>query len=438
MSLRILLVEDEPALLLTLSEALTDAGHRVTRCPTGTQAAARLREGPYDLLVSDIRLPGVDGCSLAELALDRVPPIPVVLMTAFGQVNQAVAMMKRGALDYLTKPVDEVALVALVHRLARASRIAAIPASELPVAQAPAMAEALRLAGQVATSSASVLLTGETGSGKEVLARYIHRVSPRSAGPFVGANCASIPRDLIEAELFGHTRGAYTGAREARVGWIRSANKGTLLLDEVGELSPAAQASLLRVLEERTVQPVGADRGIQVDFRLIGATNRDLEAEQEGGVFRSDLYYRLCGFEIRIPPLRERAEDLMPLVHIFLAAMPAGTAPVRVSPEAVEVLAAYPWPGNVRELRNAVEHACILAGNNDIHVRHLPRRVQARVPSSEPLALRHAIERVEAEHIRRALSLSGGGRQRTADMLAISRKHLWELMKRYGIEAAAD
>lgn len=434
MSLKILLVEDEPALLVTLAEALTDAGHEVTRAATGTAGAALLRDRSFDLLVTDIRLPGVDGCALAGMAHDRPVPVPVVLMTAFGQVDQAVAMMKRGALDYLSKPIDEAALVGIAHRIARA-RTSGGAAAGMPVAQAPRMVEALRLAAQVAASPASVLLTGETGVGKEVIARFIHRTSPRASAPFIGANCASIPPSLIEAELFGHTRGAYTGAQGARLGWVRSADKGTLLLDEVGELSPAAQASLLRVLEERAVQPVGADKPIPVDFRLIAATHRDLDAEQERGAFRSDLYYRLCAFEIRIPPLRERLEDLAPLIQWFLNAMPAGTAPSRITPAAADVLAAYPWPGNVRELRNSVEHACILAGTQDIQVIHLPRRIQARVPSSEPLALRHAIERVEEQHIRRALALSSGGRQRAADMLAISRKHLWELMKRYGIEA---
>lgn len=434
MSHRILLVEDEPALLLTLGDALTEVGHHVTRCATGTRAASFLEEGAFDVLITDIRLPGMDGVSLAGLALERTPPIPVILMTAFGQIDQAVAMIKRGASDYLTKPVDEAALVRLVDRVARARAVESIASSDLPVAASPRMAEVLRLARQVAASSTSVLLTGETGVGKEVIARYIHRVSPRTRGPFIGANCAAIPRDLLEAELFGHTRGAYTGARDARIGWIRSAEKGTLLLDEVGELSAAAQASLLRVLEERAVLPVGADRPIPVDFRLIGATHRDLDAEQERGAFRSDLYFRLCGFDIHIPPLRDRVEDIPMLVRRFLAAMPSGSAPGDVSSEAVEVLAAYSWPGNVRELRNAVEHACILAGTDEIRVNHIPPRIRARVPASEPLALRHAIERVEAEHIRRALALAGGARQRAADMLAISRKHLWELMKRYGIE----
>lgn len=432
--LRILLVEDEPALLLTLAEALREAGHEVIRSASGSEAEALLRDARFDMLVTDIRLPGVDGCVLADAALRASPPVAVVLMTAYGQVQQAVAMMKRGVLDYLTKPVNEEELVRIVGRVALSRRIAVGARGDDPVAQSPTMLEVLRVARQVAGSNASLLLTGETGTGKEVVARYVHRVSARSGAAFVGANCASIPRDLLEAELFGHTRGAFTGARDVRVGWVRSANHGTLLLDEVGELTPSAQATLLRVLEERAVQPVGADRPVPVDFRLIGATNRDLDRDQREGRFRSDLYYRLAGFEIRLPPLRERIEDIPLLAARFLAGLPAGTAPTGLSDEALAVLAAYPWPGNVRELRNTIEHAAILTGAGEIRTAHLPARVRTAVPASEPFALRHVIERVEAEHIRRALAIAGGARQRAADLLGISRKHLWELMKRYSIE----
>lgn len=433
MSLRILLVEDEPALLLTLSDALRDAGHSVVASASGTQAAASLRQGGIDLLVTDIRLPGMDGCDLANLAIEQIPAVPVVMMTAFGRVDQAVGMMKRGVLDYLTKPVSEAALIRIADAVARAAERGAGP--DAPIAVSASMSAVLRMARQVAASPSSVLITGETGVGKEVVARYLHRVSPRAGGAFVAANCGSIPADLVEAELFGHTRGAYTGARDARLGWIRAADRGTLMLDEIGELSPSAQASLLRALEERAVLPIGADRPIPVDFRLVAATHRDLDAAQAAGQFRRDLFFRISAFELAIPPLRDRVEDIPPLVHRFVAALDRSCV---VTDEAMATLLAYPWPGNVRELRNAVEHALILAEGNEVGPHHLPARVRARVPSDEPFALRQVLERVEAEHVRRALVLTEGRRQRAAELLGISRKHLWELMRRHGIDAPGE
>jgi two-component system, NtrC family, response regulator AtoC len=437
MSLDILLVEDEPTLLQILGDVLEDAGHRVVRQSRGDEAATLVRADVFDLLVSDIRLPGLDGTKLAQRFLDEAPGTQVILMTAFAEIQQAVEMLKGGVRDYLTKPFDEADLVRRVGELDQ--EIAARPApSDGVVARSPGMKRVLRLCRRVARTDVAVLITGETGCGKEVVAQRIHAWSHRSKGPFVAANCAAIPAELLESELFGHVKGSFTGATTDRKGWIRAAEGGSLLLDEVGELSPAAQAKLLRVLETREVTPVGSDRPQPVSFRLLSATHRSLESEVREGRFREDLLYRLGGFEIAVQPLRERPEDIAPLAMRFLRGLedrldevpPAITAPVLAG------LVAWPWPGNARELRNVVEYAAILAGSERIRCGHLPPKFGGRCedPRDEAgLDLRLAVDRLQERQIRRALAVAEGRRARTAELLGISRKHLWELMKRHGL-----
>ena len=437
MSLDILLVEDEPTLLQILGDVLEDAGHKVVRQARGDEAAALARADVFDLLVSDIRLPGLDGTKLARRFLEQAPGTEVILMTAYAEIEQAVEMLKGGVRDYLTKPFDEAELVRRVAEIDKEQAARPAPADGV-VARSTAMKRVLQLCRRVARTDVAVMVTGETGCGKEVIAQRIHAWSHRSKGPFVAANCAAIPAELLESELFGHVKGSFTGATADRKGWIRAAEGGTLLLDEIGELSAAAQAKLLRVLETREVTPLGSDRPRPVSFRLLSATHRSLEAEVREGRFRQDLLYRVGGFEVAIPPLRERPEDVAPLAMSFLRQLedrldefpPAIEAPV------LAALVAWPWPGNARELRNVIEYAAILAGGDRIRCGHLPPKFGGRCedPRDETgLDLRMAVDRLQERQIRRALAVAGGRRARTAELLGISRKHLWELMKRHGL-----
>ncbi len=431
MPLEILLVEDEPTLLATLGDALEEAGHQVTRHQDGGGAMQDLEAGRFDLVVTDVRLPDVEGTELARSALARPLPPAVVLMTAYGDLGSAVEMLKLGARDYLTKPFEEEVLVSLAARL----EVAVSERDDMVVAASEEMKQVMALARRVGRTDLSVLITGETGSGKEIVARTVHASSPRTAGPIVAVNCAAIPGELIESELFGHTRGAFTGAATHREGWIRSADGGTLFLDEVGELSPGAQARLLRALDTHEVVPVGSERAVATDFRLVCATNRDLRSDQSP--LRPDLLYRISAFELHVPPLRDRVQDVPVLVRHFLDDLRTRFAevPREVTDEALAALVAYSWPGNVRELRNAIERAAVMAGTGPLRVTHLPPLVSGDSSRSErPLDLREAIGRVEAEQIRRALAVTQGRRGQAAELLGISRKHLWDLMRRHAIK----
>ena len=435
MPLEILLAEDDPAELCALGDALEDEGHMVARAANGTKAHALLSSEPFDLLIADVRMPGRSGYALAQEAIAQTPPVAVILMTAFGEVSRAVEMLKLGVRDYLTKPFREEELLTRVAALEL--ELGARPSGPSgPVSSSPPMRQALALARRLARTDTTVLLLGETGVGKEVVARYIHNASRRSDRPFIAANCAALPAELVESEMFGHVTGAFTGATSAREGWLRSADGSTLLLDEVGDLAPAAQAKLLRAIETRMVQPVGSDRAVRSDFRLLAATNRSLKDPGDGSTFRSDLLYRLAGFELRIPPLRERPEDIAPLVGCFLQELSdrLEEVPSGIGARALSVLASHTWPGNVRELRNTVEHAAVLAGTARIQPQHLPPSVQGETDGERPLDLRHAIEQLQARHIRAALAIAGGRKGRAAELLGVSRKHLWELSRKHAIE----
>ncbi|NOY27264.1 MAG: sigma-54-dependent Fis family transcriptional regulator [Oligoflexia bacterium] len=443
MALDILLVDDEPTLLVSLGDLIEDAGYTVTRYEDGAAAARSLHPGRYDVVLTDVRLPGMDGHALARLSLSLKPAPAVILMTAFGEVPRAVEMMSLGARDYLTKPIDETMLL---------SKLALIAQQQLPakgdeqvVAEAPEMIEVLRLARRLARSDLPILIHGETGSGKDIVASFIHRHSSRSSGPFVPANCSAMPPDLIDSELFGHERGAFTGAHSARAGWFRSADGGTLFLDEVAELPTSAQARLLRALETGVVRPVGADRDVRADVRLVAATNADLGAMVRKGRFRDDLLFRLRGFDLVVPPLRRRPEDIRVLAQRFLrAAVDRLGGPDRHLDEAaLSALLTWHWPGNVRELRHAIETAAVLADGPLIRVSDLPAALARDTsgnassdtdPPTATLDLRDATRKVEVVQIRRALVISEGNREGAAGLLGISRKHLWELMRRDGIK----
>ncbi|MCL6700817.1 sigma-54-dependent response regulator transcription factor FleR [Pseudomonas sp. T1.Ur] len=359
MAIKVLLVEDDRALREALTDTLLLAGHDHAAVGSAEEALLAVAREPFSLVVSDVNMPGMDGHQLLGLLRARQPQLPVLLMTAHGAVERAVDAMRQGAADYLVKPFEPKALLDLVARHALGS-----PAveGEGPVAIEPASAQLLDLAARVARSDSTVLISGESGTGKEVLARYIHQQSRRANEPFIAINCAAIPDNMLEATLFGHEKGSFTGAIAAQAGKFEQADGGTILLDEISEMPLGLQAKLLRVLQEREVERVGARKPISLDIRVVATTNRDLAGEVAAGRFREDLYYRLSVFPLAWRPLRERTADILPLAERLLAKhvnkMKHATA--RLSAEAQACLIAYPWPGNVRELDNAIQRALIL------------------------------------------------------------------------------
>jgi DNA-binding NtrC family response regulator len=450
LTLRILVVEDDANVRDAVTGALADAGHDVTELGDGRSAIERLGATSFDVVVTDVRLPKADGLAVFRAARQISPRTAVVLMTSFANATDAVAAMKQGAHDYLTKPFDPDELVIVVARLAEKraleveleeARAALAGAADAEIVGAsPAMASLLDRLSAVARSDAPVLVTGESGTGKELVARRLHARSARSAGPFVAVNCAAFPETLLEAELFGHERGAFTGAVKRREGRFQVASGGTLLLDEVAEMPLPAQAKLLRVLQDGTFEPLGSDRPVRVDVRVVSATHRDLRRRIADGAFREDLYYRIHAVELHVPPLRERASDLPLLVTHFLRRFTqAGAAVPEVSLGAWRALAAYPFLGNVRELGHAMQHAVLLSRGGTIEVAHLPPDV-ANAGAAEAAAggaplrpLSAVVKQAEREHILRALAVAGGKRVRAAELLGISRKNLWEKLTAHGI-----
>jgi DNA-binding NtrC family response regulator len=445
-SLRILFVDDEPDLYLASSEMLRDAGHEVHVAHDGEAALDLITSRRFDLVFADIRLPKLDGRSLARKTREHSPVTVVILVTAFAEVRDAVASVKDGADNYLVKPLrgdqifryvqDVSAQVRTRQQVvdARAQLTRLDPSEEIVGASAVMRAMMARLSA-VAGSDASVLLSGQTGTGKELVARALHAHSPRSGKPFVVVNCPAFPEHLLEAELFGHERGAFTGAVARRIGRFQAATGGTLLLDEVGDMPLGAQAKLLRVLQEHTVEPLGANDSVSVDVRVISATHYDLGRMIERGLFREDLYYRLNVVSIALPPLRAREGDLALLVEYFLNEFDRGRArPHRLSQAAWGALLRYEFPGNVRQLRHAIQRAMILAGDEEIDLRHLPVEISgccldgasSQLASSPPLFI--AKKAFEQQYIRRVLANSAD-RTDAATILRISRKTLWEKLR---------
>jgi two-component system response regulator FlrC len=357
---KVLLVEDDRALREALADTLALGGHEYRAVDCAEAALLAIAEESFGLVVSDVNMPGMDGHQLLAQIRQRQPQLPVLLMTAFGAVERAVDAMRQGAADYLVKPFEPKALLSLVGRHA----LGRVSANEQdgPVAEEPASVQLLALATRVAQSDSTVLITGESGTGKEVLARFIHEQSPRGSKPFIAINCAAIPDNMLEATLFGHEKGAFTGAIASAPGKFELAEGGTILLDEISEMPLGLQAKLLRVLQEREVERVGARKPIILDIRVLATSNRDLAAEVAAGRFREDLYYRLSVFPLAWQPLRERPADIVPLAERLLAkyVKKMNQAPIRLSPQAQTSLMSHSWPGNVRELDNAIQRALIL------------------------------------------------------------------------------
>ncbi|MFS2159112.1 sigma-54-dependent transcriptional regulator [Pseudomonas sp. Pseusp122] len=361
MMIKVLLVEDDRALREALGETLELAGHDYHAVGSAEEALSAAADEPFSLVLSDVNMPGMDGHQLLSALRSRYPQLPVLLMTAHGAVDRAVDAMRQGAVDYLVKPFEPKALLALVARHALGF-LGPVDKSEGPIAVEPASAQLLNLASRVAKSDSTVLISGESGTGKEVLARFIHQNSPRADKPFIAINCAAIPDNMLEATLFGHEKGSFTGAIAAQAGKFEQADGGTILLDEISEMPMGLQAKLLRVLQEREVERVGARKPINLDIRVLATTNRDLAGEVAAGRFREDLYYRLSVFPLAWQPLRQRTADILPLAERLLTkhVNKMKHAPVRLSADAQACLVGYAWPGNVRELDNAVQRALIL------------------------------------------------------------------------------
>jgi DNA-binding NtrC family response regulator len=439
---RVLVVDDEPKLGRLVQEMLELDGHAVVRAAGGAEALALLKDVPFEVVVTDLRMPEVDGLAVLRAARARPAPPAVILITAYGTAETAVEAMKAGAADYVTKPfsMDELRLRVsrlAAQRSAEADR-AGLVARLTPdlVAESPAMAATLAAARQVAASDATVLLLGESGTGKSQLARFVHFQSRRAAAPLVEVHCAALPETLLEGELFGHEKGAFTGAVQRRAGHLAAADGGTLFLDEIGEITPATQVKLLRFLQDRTYVPLGATAERSVDARVIAATNADLEAAVRAGRFREDLWYRLDVFTIRVPPLRERREDVLPLALRFLASrsVPAEA----LSPGARERLLAHRWPGNVRELENVLERAQILAGDGPIGPEHVApaARAGARAAGAgELLGDGFALDDLERELILAALARAGGNKAAAARLLGVTRRRLYSLLASHGLHA---
>ncbi|MGE4291269.1 MAG: sigma-54-dependent transcriptional regulator [Desulfovibrio sp.] len=446
----VLVVDDEPGHRQMVRAVLEDTGWRVLEADSGETALDLLsRETPHTALV-DMRMPGMDGLTLLREIHARQPGLPVVLLTAFGSVGSAVEAMKKGAYDYLTKPADNEELKAVLQKCWEYSRLLTENARLRKEAEAgsearqligatPGMHQVRELIEQAGPSEASVLVLGESGTGKELVAEGLHRASMRSGRSLIKVNCAALPADLLESELFGYVKGAFTGAVKDKPGRFQLANHGTLFLDEIGEMPAALQAKLLRALQEKTIEPLGGVEVVTVDVRIIAATNRDLQEEIKAGRFREDLYYRLAVLEIRIPPLRERVADLPLLVsHLLRKLGKKNNKTVRtVSPAFLDALSGYAWPGNVRELENVLERALILSRADELGAELLPPQISGasdgETVCAPPPDNSHALEDAEREAIVHALDRHNGHRERTADALGISRRTLQYKLKKYGL-----
>jgi DNA-binding NtrC family response regulator len=456
----VLLVEDEHSLRQAVAEQLSDRGYRVVQAESGEIAVARLTDFAFDIIITDLRLPGIDGSAVVEAAVERYPEIIAIVVTGFGTVKDAVEAIKRGAWDFVSKPfqIDELLHVldaALEQRRLKSEN--AYLRAQLEdryrfsgiIGKSPPMARLFQMLETVAATSSTILISGETGTGKEVVARAIHHSSPRRQQRFVALNCSAIPETLLEAEIFGHVRGAFTGAVGNRQGRLEQANKGTLFLDEVGTMSPALQMKLLRVLQEREFERVGDSHTIKVDVRVIAATNSDLGRMVAEGSFREDLFYRLNVIPVQLPPLRERKEDIPLLVQHFLERLVkegsgSKKGPVErksVSQDAMRRLMAYSWPGNVRQLENAVERAVAFsATRTQLDVGDLPGDIQEAQETvvspvvalpDEGIDLDEYIANVERELIQRSLERTGGNKGQAAKLLNLKRTTLVEKLKRY-------
>lgn len=433
----LMVVDDEPAQRRLIGGYFAALGFVILEAESAEAMLAQLDARSPDLFLLDVRLPGMTGLEALPQIRSRLPATPVVLITAYSDIRQAVAALKSGADDYLSKPIDldelKVAVLDALHlRTAEVSH-PRIPLPELPegfVCESRVMRRLVETIAVVAPSDAAVLIQGPSGSGKQWVAQLIHQWSRRSLQPLVTANCAGLSASLVESELFGHVRGAFTGAVEGRKGLFRTANLGTLFLDEIGEMPLETQPKLLRAIESREVTPVGSDVSVAVDTRLIAATNRNLLAEVGANRFREDLYYRLNVLELVVPPLTERREDILPLARYFAGKF--SNRPVRFSPQAVQAVLAYSWDGNVRQLRNAVQRACLLSHGDIILPEHLPANIAADARATNPEAGR--LSQVERATISATLRECDGNRTQAAKKLGISRRALIYKLREIDVE----
>ena len=439
---RVLIIDDDAALRDSIGETLRDLGHAVVEAEDGLSGLQLLAEQPpIQAVLLDLRMPGLDGLEVLRRMRARPDAPPVAVLTAVATAANTIEAMRLGAVDHLTKPIGRADIADLLRRMlpdavAAIAQPNADPSEDGLVGTSPAMRDVQKAIGMLADSDATVLITGETGTGKEVVARAIHRHGRRAGKPFIAINCAAIPENLLESALFGHTKGAFTGAIGDAKGSIREADGGTLLLDEIGDLDLILQSKLLRVLQEREVTPVGG-KSVAVDVRVLAATHRDLPAEIRAERFREDLYWRLGVVPLSLPPLRERRDDIVKLSEYFLA---RGAGRARGLTKAAGLLLRnHPWPGNVRELRNAMERVAALARRPVVDVDDFAFLAGAPArPQDVTATLPEAVARLETKMIRRALAASGGNRAEAARRLGIQRQLLYDKMRRYGLEVSAE
>jgi two-component system response regulator HydG len=452
----VLVIDDERGMCEVLAEGLTKRGFTVAWETSGEAALERLRGGTFEVVVTDMNMRGLTGFDVCERIVANHRDLPVVIITAFASLENAITAIRTGAYDFLTKPVrlDALALAldrAVAHRRLKSeverlrSVVAATRSFEALLGQSAPMRALYDLIERVATTDATVLVTGETGSGKELVARAVHARSRRSAAPFVALNCAAMPEALLESELFGHVRGAFTDARATRPGLFARAAGGTLFLDEIGDMPLNLQAKLLRAVQERTIRPVGADVDVPFDARLVAATHRDLEEQVERGAFRQDLYFRLNVIELAVPPLRARGADVLLLAQAFLdqATTRSGLTARTLSSPAAARLLNYPWPGNVRELANCIERAVALAAGAEILVDDLPERIRGYRPTELVLPTQDPeeilpLDEVERRYILKSLESLRGNKRLTARVLGLDRRTLYRKLERYGYGGGED
>ncbi|MBI4572845.1 MAG: sigma-54-dependent Fis family transcriptional regulator [candidate division NC10 bacterium] len=449
---RLLVVDDDAESCTVVAEALQTEGYEVATAEGGRAALALARERVFDIVVSDIRMPDLDGLALLRGLREANPDVSVILMTAFGTVEAALEAIRDGAYDYVSKPLHLDELLLSVRRAVEQRRLVRENQRfrqalqdryhlENIVGVSPRMLDVFKLIARVAPTRSTVLITGESGTGKEIVAHTVHSNSPRAAGPFVTIDCAGLAETLLESELFGHVRGAFTGAVAARRGLFETGNSGTVFLDELGDIGPNTQAKLLRVLELQEIKPVGGNESVRIDVRLIAATNKDLQTEVREGRFREDLFYRLNVERIHLPPLRERREDIPVLAHHFLRKFGEanGRAIGGIASETMARLEAYSWPGNVRELENAIERAVAVSTHPILLPDDLPLHLAGPVAATEagkpgPLDL-ISLEDLTRQHLARVLAATGWNKKRAAEILGVDRRTLYRMLERYAISA---
>jgi DNA-binding NtrC family response regulator len=457
MTRRVLVVEDEQNMQVVMRMILEGAGHEVLAADSGEAALSHLKDPRLDVVLSDLKMPGMGGEAFVIRARQERPDVPVIVVTAHGTIRSAVKSIHDGAADYLTKPFEPEQLEIAVHNALKLRDIllenqrlkaaAAQPHGRRIIGESAATRALLQEIERVAPYKTSVLISGESGTGKELVARTVHELSPRRDAPWVAINCSAIPRDLMESELFGYVKGAFTGATQNRIGRIEQAQGGTLFLDEIGDLDPSLQAKLLRILQEREFSPVGSNQVRAVDVRFIAASNRDLKALAREGKFREDLLYRLDVYSIVVPPLRARREDIALLTQAFLRefAVETDRRVTDITPAALAVLERYGWPGNVRELRNTVERALLSCSGSQVDIADLPQAVRnagAEAAAAAPANLERMGERnlddwlaeVERRAILEALAECDGVQVRAARRLGISERSLWHRIKKLNIQ----